>query len=394
VYQSTTATSKLSKLKKRIRATAGGTSAGKTISILQLLIDDAQTDTKPTLTSVVSESFPHLRRGAMRDFLDIMQTHGYFKDEAWSKTDYTYVFETGSKLEFFSADQPSKVRGPRRDRLFVNEANNIPWEAWDQLLVRTKQYAFADWNPTSEFWFYDQVKDRDDVDFITLTYKDNEALDQNIISEIESHQNNKQWWRVYGEGQLGEVEGRIYKDWKVDLEEIPHNARLERRGLDFGYSVDPAALVDVYYYDDGYILDEQLYQKGMHNQQIAELIKNLKDPQTLVIADSAEPKSIDELKLYGANVLGAEKGPGSINQGINFLQGKRVSVTKRSTNLIREYRNYMWKFDKDGHQLAVPEPGNDHLMDAIRYAMQSLQVKTPVNTSYKPREMLNRKYGN
>lgn len=394
MYQATTATNKLLKLRKRIRGVAGGTSAGKTISILQLLIDDAQTDKSPTLTSVVSESFPHLKRGAIRDFLNIMQEHGYFDDSLWNKTDYTYTFETGSKIEFFSADQPSKVRGPRRDRLFLNEANNVPWEAWDQLLVRTKQYAWADWNPTNEFWFYEQVKERDDVDFITLTYKDNEALDDNIVSEIESHKNNKQWWTVYGEGQLGEVEGRIYKDWKLDLDEVPHNARLERRGLDFGYSVDPAALVDVYYYDDGYILDEQLYQKGMHNQQIADLIKNLRDSQTLVIADSAEPKSIDELKLYGVNVLGAEKGAGSINQGINFIQGKRISVTKRSVNLIREYRNYMWKFDKDGHQLTVPEPGNDHLMDAVRYALQSLQVRTPVVTSYKPKEMLNRKYGN
>jgi phage terminase large subunit len=394
VYKPTTATNKLLKLRKRIRGVAGGTSAGKTISILQLLIDDAQTDKRATLTSVVSESFPHLKRGAMRDFKNIMQEHGYWIDTSWNATDYVYTFETGSKIEFFSADQPSKVRGPRRDRLFLNEANNVPWEAWDQLLVRTKEYAWADWNPTNEFWFYEYVKDRDDVDFITLTYKDNEALDDNIVSEIESHRNNKQWWTVYGEGRLGEVEGRIYKDWKLDLEEIPHNARLERRGLDFGYSIDPASLVDVYYYDDGYILDEQLYQKGMHNQQIADLIKNLKDPQTLVIADSAEPKSIDELKLYGVNVLGAEKGAGSINQGINFVQSKRISVTKRSTNIIKEYRNYMWKFDKDGRQLTVPEPGNDHALDAVRYALQSLQVRTPEVSAYKPQEMLNRKYGN
>jgi phage terminase large subunit len=391
MYQATQATHKLAKLKKRIRAVAGGTSAGKTISILQLLIDDAQTDKTPTLTSVVSESFPHLRRGAVRDFLNIMQTHNYFDEERWSKTDFTYTFETGSRMEFFSADQPSKVRGPRRDRLFVNEANNVPWEAWDQLLIRTKEYAFADWNPTSEFWFYEHVKDRDDVDFITLTYLDNEALDSEIIREIESHKNNKAWWQVYGLGQLGEVEGRIYKDWKVDLDEIPHNARLERRGLDFGYSQDPAALIDVYYYDDGYILDEQLYQKGMHNSQISEFIKNLPEPQTLVMADSAEPKSIDEMKMYGTNVLGTTKGPGSINQGIQFVQAKRISVTKRSTNLIKEYRNYLWKTDKDGHILAIPEGGNDHALDAVRYAIQSLNTNTQV-TAYKPRNMVARKY--
>lgn len=391
MYQETTALRKLAKLKKRIRGVAGGTSASKTISILQLLVDDCQSDREPTLTSVVSESFPHLKRGAMRDFLNIMQAHGYFKEDSWNKTDYIYTFETGSRLEFFSADMPSKVRGPRRDRLFVNEGNNIPWEAWDQLLVRTKEYAWVDWNPTHEYWFYERVLGkRDDVDFITLTYKDNEALDPEIVKDIETHKNNKNWWAVYGLGQLGEVEGRIYKDWNI-IDDLPHTARLERRGLDFGYSQDPAALVDIYYHDGGYILDEQLYQKGMHNSAIADFIKNLQDPHTLVIADSAEPKSIDEIKMYGVNVLPATKGPGSVNQRISFLQGKRVSMTKRSVNLIKEYRNYLWKTDKDGHILPVPEDGNDHALDATGYAIQSLNVKTDV-MPYKPKQMLSRKY--
>lgn len=387
MYKLTTATKKLSKLKKRIRLVPGGTSAGKTISIEQLLIDDAQSDQKPTLTSIVSESFPHLKKGAIRDFKNIMMEHGYWKDDRWNATDSYYTLETGSTIEFFSADQPAKVRGPRRDRLFVNEGNNIPYETWDQLLVRTKQYAWCDWNPTNEFWAYTEViGKRDDVDVCVLTYKDNEALDASIVSEIESHRNNKNWWKVYGEGQLGEVEGRIYKDWTI-IDEIPHTARLERRGLDFGYSQDPAAIVDVYYHDGGYILDEQLYQKGMHNSAIADFIKNLENPQTLVMADSAEPKSIDELKMYGVNVLPTTKGPGSVNQGIVFVQSKRVSMTKRSVNLIREYRNYLWKTDKDGKILNVPEEGNDHALDAIRYAIQSLNVKTDTKI-YKPPEML------
>lgn len=376
MYSQTTATRKIKRLDKRIRAVCGGTSASKTISILLYLIARAQTDKTPTLTSVVSESFPHLRRGAMRDFLNIMQEHGYYNEELWSKTDYTYTFETGSKLEFFSADMPSKVRGPRRDRLFVNEGNNIPYEAWDQLLVRTKEFAFVDWNPTNEFWFYEQIQGkRDDVDFITLTYKDNEALDTNIVHEIESHRQNKAWWTVYGEGKLGEVEGKIYRGWRI-IDSPPHEARLERRGLDFGYSNDPAALVDIYYYNGGYIFDERLYRKGMSNKQIADLINNLEQPQTMVVADSAEPKSIDELGIYGIGVLAAQKGPGSITQGIQYVQDQRVSMTKRSLNLIKEYRNYMWMFDKDGQQLAKPEPGNDHLMDALRYGMESLRPRT------------------
>lgn len=380
-FQATTATDKICALRKRIRAVCGGTSASKTISILIWLIDYAQTR-RNELISVVSESFPHLKRGSMRDFIMIMEAQGYFKDDSWNKTDYTYTFETGSKIEFFSVDQPGKVRGPRRDVLFVNEANNIPYEAYDQLEVRTKKIVFLDWNPTNEFWFYENVKTRDDVDFITLTYLDNEALDKEIVRTIESRKGNKNWWRVYGEGQLGEVEGKIYIDWQI-VDDIPHEARLERRGLDFGYSNDPAALIDIYYYNGGYILDEQFYRKGMLNKQIADFINNLPSPQTLLIADSAEPKSIDELKLYGVPVIGAKKGKDSVRQGINYVQSKRMSITKRSINTIKEYRNYLWMTDREGNIINEPEGGMDHAMDAIRYGMESLEPREPV----KQREM-------
>jgi len=392
MFQLTTATNKLLKLKKRIRAVAGGTSAGKTISILQILIDQAQSDKQPTLTSVVSESFPHLRKGAMRDFLSIMQSHGYFKDDRWSKTDYTYTFESGSTLEFFSADQPGKVRGPRRDRLFVNEANNISQETFEQLLLRTKEYVWADWNPVSEFFMYtDYIDKREDCDFIILTYLDNEGLDASIVGEIESRRNNQQFWQVYGLGLLGEAEGRIYTGWQI-IDSIPHEARLERRGLDFGYSNDPTAIIDVYYYNGGYIFDEQLYQKGMSNKQIADFIQSLPDANTLVIADSAEPKSIDELKLYGINVLPANKGAGSINQGIQRIQDQKMSITKRSTNALKEYRNYLWKVDKDGKTINTPIDLWNHAGDAERYAMESLLSHSNQPMVYKPQAMVSRKY--
>jgi phage terminase large subunit len=327
----------------------------------------------------------------MRDFINIMQAHNYYKDELWSKTDHTYTFETGSRIEFFSADQPGKVRGPRRDVLFLNEANNIPYEAFDQLRIRTRQTIWLDWNPVSEFWWYTEVAPNYDNDFITLTYKDNEALDESIVHDIEAHRHNKAWWTVYGLGQLGEVEGRIYIGWQI-INEVPHEARLDRRGLDFGYSIDPSALVDVYYYNGGYILDEQLYRTGMLNKPIADYIVNLPKAQTLVVADSAEPKSIDELKLNGIVIQPAEKGPDSVAFGIRKLQGMQISVTKRSVNLIKEYRSYMWKFDRDGRQLPVPEPGNDHALDAARYALTSTLAKVDV-MPYKPKAMLQQKYG-
>lgn len=301
-----------------------------------------------------------------------MQEHNYFEDSCWNKTDYTYTFTNGSKLEFFSADQPSKVRGPRRDRLFINEANNIPYEAFDQLEIRTKNEIWIDWNPTNEFWFYTELKDkREDVDFITLTYLDNEALDKQIVSSIESHRQNKNWWAVYGEGKLGEVEGKIYKDWLI-IDEIPHEARLERYGLDFGYSTDFSSIVAIYYYNGGYIIDEITYQKGMSNKQLADVFANLE--KALVKADSAEPKSIDEIASYGVNILACQKGPGSLAQGIQFVQAQKISITKKSINLIKEYRNYLWQTDRDGKIINVPEGGSDHGLDALRYGLESLDT--------------------
>ncbi len=313
----------------------------------------------------------------MRDFLLIMQEHKYYNDDNWNRTDYTYTFETGSKIEFFSADQPQKVRGPRRDRLFINEANNVPYETFDQLEVRTKEFIFLDWNPTHEFWFYDEVLKRDDCEHITLTYRDNEGLPVEIVRSIEQRRANKNWWKVYGEGQLGETEGKIFKEWHT-IDEIPHEARLERYGLDFGYTNDPTAVVAIYRHNGAYIFDEVLFRKGMSNKQIADFLMNL--PQVMVVADSAEPKSIDEIYSYGINIVGSTKGQGSVNQGIQFVQDQRCSVTKRSLNLLKEYRNYLWQTDKDGKIINTPESGFDHTMDAIRYGLSSIEPITYFKT--------------
>lgn len=313
----------------------------------------------------------------MRDFMSIMEEHGYFVPTRWNKTDYVYTFETGSRIEFFSADQPGKVRGPRRDRLFINEANNIPYEIFDQLEVRTKELIFLDWNPTTEFWYYDKVASRSDVEFIVLTYKDNEALDPAIVASIEQRKDRKDWWKVYGEGQLGEIEGKIYRDWQI-IDEIPHTARLERRWLDFGYTNDPSSIGGVYYHNGGYIVDEELYQKGMLNKPLADFLLNQRVPQTLVIADSAEPKSIDEIKLHGVNIIGAEKGPDSVRNGIQLVQDQKIFITKRSINSIKEYRNYIFLVDKDGKVLNEEDPNcANHSMSGIRYALTSI-IKKPV----------------
>jgi len=379
--QNTTATRRVFELTKRIRAVTGGTSASKTISILIWLIDYCQSSMdKVKLATAGSESYPHLEKGAMRDFELIMKDRGYWRDERWNKTKHMYLFETGNVLEFSSFDTYGKAHGPRRDVLFLNEVNNLQYNIVDQLMARTREIVWMDWNPTSEFWFYtDLLPNRDDIDFITLTYKDNEALDESTIREIESHKNNINWWTVYGLGQLGVVESRIYKDWgTVDViptdeqfHQVPHEAQLRRYGLDFGYTNDPTAIVAIYYYNGGYILDEVVYQHGMGNKEIADLLKN--HPRAMIIADSAEPKSIDEIRGYGLNIIPAQKGKGSVLQGIQFVQGQRISVTKRSTNILKEYRNYLWVTDREGKIINEPQDFNNHAMDAIRYGLDSFR---------------------
>ncbi len=373
MFSATTATKKVAKLKKKIRAVQGGTSASKTISILLYLIHRAQSDKIPTLTSIISESVPHLKRGVMRDFRNIMESHHYWRDDLWNATDSIYTFETGSKIEFFSADQPDKLRGARRDRCFINEANNVHLDAFDQLEVRTKEFIFLDWNPTNEYWFYtDILNKREDVEHIILTYKDNEACPKEIVTSIEMRKNRPGWWKVYGEGQLGEVEGRIYTDWRV-IDEIPHEARLERRWLDFGYTNDQSAIGEVWYYNGGWILNENLYRKGMSNKQLADFLNSLPKAQTTVVADSAEPKSIDELRSYGLSVLPCEKGKDSVVHGIQLVQDQPISVTRNSANILKEYRNYLWLIDKNGKIVNEEDPACDnHHMAGIRYALSTL----------------------
>lgn len=383
-FKDTTATRKVFSLRKRIRAVAGGTSASKTISILVWLIDYSQTkQLREKVCSVVSESHPHLELGAILDFQNIMKDRNYWKEERWNQTKHCYTFETGNRLEFYSMDTYGKAHGPRRDVLFVNECQNLDYKIVDQLITRTREIVWLDWNPTEEFWFYtEMIPNRNDIDFITLTYKDNEALDLITVAEIESHKNNKAWWQVYGLGQLGEIETRIYKKWNI-IDELPYGAELKRYAIDFGYSNDPTAIIAIYYYDGSYIVDEVSYQKGMLNKHIADTI-NVQEFKALTIADSSEPKSIDEIRLYGVNILPAIKGPGSVNKGIQVVQGLKMSVTKRSVNIIKEYRNYVWTTDKDGVIINEPMDINNHAMDAIRYGINSLMFTNTVAKQFTP----------
>ena len=374
MYQRTTALKKIQRLTKRIKVIQGGTSASKTVSILLYLIDKAQRDTTPTTTDVTAETLPHLKMGARKDFLSIMMEHKYFVPARWNKTDNIYTFETGSMMHFYGMDSPQKVRGPRRDRLFINEANNVSYPVFDQMEVRTKEEVIIDFNPVVEFWAHTEVIGKMDHDFLRLTYLDNEAIPPEIKRSIEAKRDNKNWWRVFGLGEIGIREGQVFDEVWAQLDEVPDDARLERRGLDYGYTNHPSALVDIYKWNDDLILDERLYRTGMNNDQIADAIEDAeRDTEpVLVVGDSAEPKSNDAIAARGIQIIGATKGPGSVNQGIDVMKSKRIFVTKRSTNIIREKNNYLWKTDRDGKPLNTPVDAFNHAMDAARYGIVDL----------------------
>ena len=376
----TTAIKKLRSLKKRIKVIPGGTSAGKTYGILPILIDLAART--PLLEiSVVSESVPHLRKGALKDFLKIMKATNRYIDPNYNRTLLTYTFTNGSYIEFFSADQEDKVRGPRRHILYINECNNINFDTYHQLAIRTSQEIWLDFNPSNEFWAYTELKDDEDAEWLTLTYKDNEALPESIIKEIEKAKEKaktssywENWWKVYGLGQIGSLEGVIFSNWKI-IDLLPKEAKLLGFGLDFGYTNDPTAIVAIYEWNGQRILDEIIYRQGMVNGDIAAILP--KGP--VVYADSSEPKSIEEIRRTGVYIKPVTKGADSINFGIQTIQDHEYLVTSRSTNLIKELRSYCWDTDKTGKRLNKPIDKFNHAIDAWRYhEMQTLGIKKDV----------------
>jgi phage terminase large subunit len=379
MFQETTAQSKIAKLRKRVRIVQGGTSSSKTFSIIPLLITYA-IDNPFTEISIVSESIPHLKRGALKDFQKIMLMTDNYRDSYFNKSSLKYTFSNNSYIEFFSVDQPDKLRGARRDILFINECNNIDFESYQQLSVRTKKFIYLDYNPTNEFWVHTELKNDIDSDFVVLTYKDNEALDPAIVREIEKAREKAQtssywanWWNVYGLGQLGSLEGVVFPNWE-QIDTIPQEAKFLGCGLDFGYSNDPTAMIAVYEYNGKIIADELIYSTSLLNSDIIRLMKQ--DKRLPIWADSAEPKSIEEIRRAGFNIKPVVKGADSINFGISVLQERNLLVTKQSTNLIKELRNYSWDTDKTGKKLNRPIDDYNHAIDAMRYfAMMGLSIR-------------------
>lgn len=370
----TTALNKILALKKRVKVIPGGTSAGKTFGILPILIDKAIK--MPGLEiSVVSESIPHLKRGALKDFLKIMKLTGRFRQENYNISDRKYTFSNGSYMEFFS---PEAILGARRTHLFINECNNISFTDYHQLAIRTSQEIYLDFNPSQEFWVHTEVLTDPDSECLVLTYKDNEALDPAIIREIEkardkapfdSYWNN--WWKVYGLGQLGILEGVIFGQF-TPINEFPKDCKIVIYGMDFGYTNDPTALVKIGIDEDKkhIYLQQLIFETGLLNSDISDRLKTHGVGRGLIIAESAEPKTIDDLRKRGWNVKAAVKGKDSISFGIHKMKEYTYSITNDSLDLIKEWRGYSWKKDHSVNKF-LPDPIDhlNHCIDAIRYAI-------------------------
>ena len=357
--------------------TQGGMSAGKTYAIMMLLIGYAQSNPEKIIT-VVGEDYPHLKGGAIRDFLSIMKTADIMEAEAWNLSSLTYTFSNGSLIEFKSIDKMG-AHGPRRDVLFVNEANAMSYETFDQLASRTRRKVLIDYNPSAEFWAHTELLKRhaDDSEFMILTYKDNEALSERERLNIESHapkngEKASNWWVVYGLGQVGSLEGNIYDGWSKATAEMYNDARLLRYGLDFGFSNDESALVSIWQRpDDSLIAKQELYKTGMLGSEYCATFRNLAiDASILIVADSARPEIIAEIKRGGFRIVGADKNAGSVLRGIDRVKQHRIYYDGK--DLEREYLSYAWRKKRTGGILDEPMDGNDHAMDALRYAIDDL----------------------
>lgn len=353
---------------KRITIEQGGTRSGKTYNILLWLIFGyAFKNTGKTIT-ICRKTYPALRSSSMRDFFDILKEHDIYEEADHNKSNSEYRLE-GNLFEFISLDQPQKVRGRKRHVLYINEANELYFEDWQQLIFRTIEKAILDYNPSDEFHFiYDKIKPREDADFYITTYKDNPFLSKEIVLEIERLKNiDENYWKIYGQGQIGSSQALIFRI--NECNSVPIDAKFLSYGMDFGFTNDPTTLVAIYQQGDNIYLKELIYQTGLTNRDINDKLKLNEVERKEVFADSAEPKSIEELYRMGWNIKPATKGQGSVNIGIDMMKRYQIHVTKDSVNMIKEFRNYKWQEDKNGNILNVPVDMFNHTIDAVRYGL-------------------------
>jgi len=354
----------------------GGSSSSKTFSILQLLTVIA-TSRKVTI-DIASESVPHLKRGVLRDLPIVFEQMGLNFELMFNRSDNFIKFENGTKINLIALDNPGKARGSRRDILFINEANLIPYETALQLFIRTHEQIFVDYNPTNAFWVHNKIipNNPDNCLLIKSTYKDNQFLPQSEIDELESRKGDNNFWRVYGLGELGKAEGLIFDNVEARIFTKEELQRFDRifEGIDWGFAVDPFVFVKCYYnrkHRNLYIYDE-IYKVGIDNRAAIAEVKAKHTPGSIIIADSEEPKSIYEFSDAGLPMQKARKGPGSVSFGIKKLQGlTHIYIDpQRCPNTYKEFSEYSYEEDRDGNLKSIYPDKNNHTIDSIRYALE------------------------
>ena len=368
----------------------GGTSSSKTYSILQHLATVLSTNEDEVIT-VVGQDIPNLKVGAYRDFQNIIHSEPFFSQQIinWNKSNRTFESVTGSKIEFNSYKDDIDARSGKRTRSFFNEANGIPYDIFEQINMRTSIQTIIDFNPSARFWAHDRLFGREDVDWFVSTYRDNEFIQPRILEKILSYQPtpeniargtaNEYRWKVYGLGEVGRLEGLVFPDFQESP--MPDDYKWRVFGMDFGFTNDPTTLIEIRYAHGDLYWKEHIYQTGLTNPEIASEVKRLGFHKEKIVADSAEPKSIEEIKRGGCYIIPAEKGRDSINQGIDAIKRYKCYIHSGSKNLIEEFSSYTWDKDRDGNPTNKPVDKFNHGIDAGRYALSKKILKPQLGYS-------------
>ena len=366
--------------KFRIACNQGGTRSGKTYNIIILLISVCMnparfgfTDLSGAMSvSVVSQTLPHLRKGAIRDFLRIMKEYSLYDENSYNRTSQVYTFPNGNYIEFFSADDDKKVRGPGRKILFINEANTVSKDIFIQLNLRTENKIIIDYNPADLYcWIYDDIIPRKDCMFIKSSYLDNiDFLGKEQVEEIEMLKSqDENYWKIYGLGERGTSENIIYNNWSV-VSTLPQKIDETIYGLDFGFN-NPTALVKISLCDKEPYLQELLYHTKLTNSQLIDKLKELEiSPTDFIYCDNTEPNRIEEICYGGFAAIPADK---SVKDGIDYVKRLKLKILEDSQNIIKEIKSYRWKQSSNSVRseniLDEPVKFNDHILDAARYAL-------------------------
>lgn len=361
----------------------GGARSGKTYNTVLFLVMHLLSH-PGTLLSIVRKTLPALKGSVYRDFEDNMRHLNLWDPKAYNKSEMIYRFNNGSETEFFSTDNEQKLRGRKRDILFVNEANEVSFMEWKQLKMRTTTLSILDYNPSfgDDHWLCQLNTDPDTYHF-TTTYRDNPFLEQTIIDEIESYRSlNPSLWRVYGAGLQAVIEGAVYPEYDI-VDDIPKSARRRWGAIDFGFTNDPTAILEVGVDGKDFYIDEIAYQTGMVSGDIISVCRQSLDRHK-IICESADPRLVEELYRSGLNVHAVRKFKGSVEAGISKAHEYRLKVTRRSVNVIKELKNYTYMQDRSGRWLNTPIDAYNHACDAFRYViMEELMsgTKRPIDLS-------------